>query len=108
MLIGFLLCSKGFSTYFIVWIVPLLCIAYPGAGGFALSAALVLLGNVELLGYMGRFYQGLGNRDAVIFFTKLGPPGFQFWGAIFIRHIILMAVAVHQLHRLWNNREIAV
>jgi len=107
-LLGFLLCSKGFSTYFIVWIVPLLCIAYPGAGGFAISAVLVLLGNAELLGYMGRVIQEIGNRDAIIFFTKLGPPGFQFWGSIFVRHAILMAVMVHQMHRLWNNREIAV
>ena len=97
LLIAFLLCSKGFSTYFIVWVVPLLCIVYPGAAGFGISAALVLLGNVELLGYMSRVVQEIGNREAVIFFTKLGPPGFQFWGAILVRTAILAGMIVHQM-----------
>ena len=104
----FLFFSKGFSSYFIVWLAPLLCLAYPGAGGFALSALLILLGNTELIGLRGQLAQLAGNAEAIQYYTKLGPPGFLFWGSIFARQAILAAVTVHQINRLWKNREIAL
>ena len=106
LVLAFLFFSKGFSSYFLVWLAPLLCLVYPGAGGFGFSAALILLGNVELIGLRGQLAQIYGNPDAINYYTKLGPPGFLFWGAIFVRQGILAAIVAHQIHRLWNNREI--
>jgi len=102
----FLIFTKGFSSYFVVWAAPLICVAYPGAGGFALCALLILLGNTELMGLMARAAQVSGSREGIERFTRLGTPHVLFWRSIVYREMILIVVAGHQIVRLWKSREV--
>jgi len=106
MVLLLLIFSKGFSSYFIVWAAPLVCIAYPGAGGFALCALMLLLGNTELMGITARSAEVFGNRDALEQFTRLGSPYVLFWRSIVYREALLVVIAGHQIIRLWRSREV--
>ena len=107
MLLALMAFNKGFSSYYIVWAIPLVCVVYRGATGFLIGAALVLLSNTELVGFMGRWMGAGGDEAAAAFFGRLGPPYFLFWASIFYREMILLAVAVHQVLRLRRSREFA-
>ncbi|HUS58947.1 MAG TPA: glycosyltransferase 87 family protein [Planctomycetota bacterium] len=105
MLLTLLLLSKGFSSYFIVWAMPLVCILYPGAAGFGLCALLVLLGNAGLSGFYASIYGTFRQKAEFDYFTRLGSPHFLFWGSILARQGVLLAVAAHQAFLLWKNDE---
>ena len=106
LVLAFLIFSKGFSSYFVVWAAPLICIAYPGAGGFAICALLILLGNTELMGVAARAAQVFGDREGVAQFTRLGMPHVLFWRSIVYREMIIIVIAGHQIVRLWKSREV--
>ena len=108
MVLALLLFSKGFSSYFIVWAAPLLCILYPGAQGFGLCALLILLGNAELLGLMARWAEINGDTHTFARLTAFGSSTAIFWGSIFAREICLLLIAGHQLLMLRSNREITI
>lgn len=78
-----LLFSKGFSSYYFVWLVPLLFLVYPALAAFGLSALLLVVANAELI----------------------DPPALPFyWHAIFVRHAILLCLAAAQVRNLWKAR----
>ena len=81
MLLIFLIFAKGISSYFVLWLMPFLCIVYPGFAGVGMCAALLLVGNLEFF----RF------------------PSF-FWLAIWLRHFLLVVLAWHQASALFRNR----
>ncbi|NQT20076.1 MAG: DUF2029 domain-containing protein [Planctomycetes bacterium] len=102
----FMICSKGFSSYFIVWAAPLVCIAYPGAVGFALCAAMIVLSNTEMMGVFARFAEMQGNEQNFRHFSRLGSPYVLFWRSIVYREMLLIVIAGHQIMKLWKSREI--
>jgi hypothetical protein len=88
LLLLLLVFSRGVSSYFVVWLMPLLCVLLPGLRGFALCAALLILGNVELA--------ALGRAAAL---ALSDPAASQrantlFWAAIFLRHGLLALLAL--------------
>ena len=84
----------------------MVCIAYPGAVGFLICGALILLGNIELIGLRGHVFSS--DADTLGFYSRLGPPTLLFWGSIIAREFVLLLVAWHQMFRLWTNREIRI
>lgn len=78
-----LLFSKGFSSYFILWIVPLLFLVYGETWGFLISCLLLLLGNFVIFGFRTESYVA-------------------FWGAVFLRHLVLVFVACDIARRCWR------
>jgi len=79
-LVFLLLFSKGFSSYFILWIVPLLFLEYGEIMGFVLGCALLLLGNLVVFALVKDSYA-------------------LFWTAIFARHVLLCGVGLHLVLR---------
>gem|GEM_PF-1521825 len=112
-----LIFSKGFSSYFLVWAAPLICVAYPGAPGFALCGVLVVLGNTQLLGLLGESlniaiarakFEGGDIRNLADYLnscTRLGSPYVLFWRSIWFRWLALIAIAGFQLYSLLARSE---
>jgi hypothetical protein len=75
----YLLLSRGFSSYYILWLMPFISARYLGWRGFALNTVLLLVGNARL--------------SAI----------WLFWPSIFTRHILLTMMAARLLY-LWARR----
>jgi len=70
--------SKGVSSYFIVWVMPLVCIRLGGLRGFVVCALLLLVGNAEIAAFGASRYP-----------TTTARADTLFWAAIFARHALL-------------------
>jgi hypothetical protein len=79
-LLVYLLLSRGFSSYYILWLMPFISARYLGWRGFMLNAVLLLVGNARL--------------SAI----------WLFWPSIFARHILLALMAARLLY-LWARRQ---
>jgi hypothetical protein len=78
-LLVFLLLARGFSSYYILWLMPLISARYLGWRGFMLNVVLLLVGN--------------GRLSAI----------WLFWPSIFARTILLMLMTARLLY-LWALR----
>lgn len=67
-----LIVSKGISSYFILWIMPLISLVYVGVSGFVILFFLIFIANLEFVGNL-------------------------FWVSIFARHFLLLGLFIHQI-----------
>jgi len=83
LLLVLLVFAKGVSSYFIVWVMPLVCIRLGGLRGLAVCAVLLLVGNVEMAALTASENPATAARADPLF-----------WSAIFVRHALLAALAL--------------
>jgi len=80
-LIVLLFFAKGFSSYFISWLFPLLFVVYRPFAASLLVCLFLLVGNLELVE---------------------GSPDWPFyWTSIFARQALLLLIALHTVRQLW-------
>jgi hypothetical protein len=80
-LLVILLFAKGFSSYFVQWFFPLLFVVYRAEHAAAWVGAFLVVGNLEFVG---------------------DPTSWPlYWPSLFLRHALLLALALHQASRLF-------
>ena len=82
LLLLILIFSKGISSYFILWLFPLIIISYKDIYGFIIVSILLLVGNIE---HISNTY---------------------YWLSIFLRHAIFIGLFLHQIFLMSRNHEI--
>ena len=85
-----LIFSRGVSSYYVLWLFPLVFLVYDWRAAFAICAGLLVLSNIEVL--------------SIKWFGEMPEAVTAHWISVFARHAVFVGLAVHQVRRLARRR----